>query len=392
MKTFVDERGTMLFNFYDPPFEVKQSFTSLNHKNVLRGLHFSPYEKYITVTYGSIFDVIVSPSGDVKTYHLKGGDAIYVPSNHGHGYFCFEDTCINYFLGGKYDPNLEKNCHWKDPTLKIEWPKESKRAIVSEKDKSNGPFKPIDILVLGSNGFIGSELLKYIPGSVGSSTRLKYIEEELEIIKPKYVISAAGISGKPTIDWCETHKDETTYTNLTEQLQLIHICKKHGIHLTIIGSASIYDGHKYFSEDDEPNNHTMFYSRMRILLEDVIKNVYLNDVLYLRVMYPLSGNGHEKCFLEKLKTRKDNIHNTSVSLTVIPSLFPDITKLLSKKVTGIFNFTNHGSISLDKILDIFGIAYTVSGEKSNRGECKLDTTKLEQHFSVDTIFDALNKM
>ena len=392
MKTFTDERGTMFFNFFDPPFEIKQCFTSLNHKNVLRGMHFSPYEKFITLTSGHVLDVVVSPEGLVKYYTLKTGDCLHVPANHGHGYFCFEETTINYFLAGVYDHKLEKNCHWKDPTLKIEWPDESKYAIVSEKDESNELFKPIETLILGSSGFLGSELLKYIPNSVGTTRRLEDIGEELSFIKPKYVVSAAGISGKPTINWCESHKEETTHTNLTEQLQLIHTCKKLGIHLTILGSAFVYEGEKYFTEEDKPNNHEMFYSHTRILLEDVIKSVHSNDVLYLRIIYPLSGNGHEKCFLEKLKSRKNNIHNANVSLTVIPSLFPTINGLIKQKLTGIFNFTNEGSTTLSQILIAFDVKHTISNEKSNRGECKLDVSKLQKHTSVENIPDALNKI
>jgi len=136
----------------------------------------------------------------------------------------------------------------------------------------------------------------------------------------------------------------------------------------------------------------MFYSHTRILLEDVIKSVHSNDVLYLRIIYPLSGNGHEKCFLEKLKSRKNNIHNANVSLTVIPSLFPTINGLIRQKLTGIFNFTNEGSTTLSQILITFNVKHTISNEKSNRGECKLDVSKLQKHMSVENIFDALNKI
>ena len=391
MKLYSDERGEMIFNFDEPPFKVEQSFTSTNHKNVLRGMHFSPYKKYVSVVSGRILDVIVSPNGNVNTYELKQGDSILVDEHHGHGYFCFEDSQITYFLGGKYDPTLEKNCHWLDPHLNIKWPKQSKHAIVSDKDKSNPLFKPVETLVLGSNGFLGQQLLKYIPGSVGSTTKLYDIESELKFMKPKNVISAAGISGKPTVDWCETHKDETVYTNLTQQLHLIQVCKNMGIHLTILGSALVYDGEKYFTEEDTPNYDRLFYSKVRIMLENIIREVYQNDTLYLRLIYPVTGDGNPKCFANKIKSRKSNIHDTTVSLTVVPSLFPQITRLVKNKTTGILNFTNDGSITLGKILDILGEKYTISEEKSNRGECKMDTVKLKSYIDVEHVTDALHQ-
>ena len=78
MTIFSDERGDMIFNFSTAPFKIEQSFTSLNNKNVLRGIHFSPYKKYVTVVSGRIVDVVVSPDGSVNMYELKAGDSILI--------------------------------------------------------------------------------------------------------------------------------------------------------------------------------------------------------------------------------------------------------------------------------------------------------------------------
>lgn len=387
-RAYTDQRGEIVFSFDQPPFKIEQSFTSFNHKNVIRGMHFSPYKKFVTVTNGRILDVIVNPDGSTVMYELKTGDSILVDENHGHGYFCFEDSTITYYLGGKFDPIKEKNCHWKDPTLNIKWPENSKYAIVSEKDDTNPLFKPVETLVLGSRGFLGRQLLKHIPNSVGTNTRLENIKQELEFIKPKYVVSAAGISGKPTIQWCETHKEETIHTNLTQQLHLIEVCRNLDIHLTLIGSAQVYDGDAYFTEEDLPNFKDTFYSYTRVLLEDVIRNVYHQNVLYLRVVYPVTFDGDERCFIEKMKRRRHNVHDTRVSLTIVPSLFPKISELFHSKVTGILNFTNDGSISLKEILDN---DCTVSNEKSNRGECKMDVSKLKQFVHVENVKSVLKK-
>jgi dTDP-4-dehydrorhamnose 3,5-epimerase-like enzyme/dTDP-4-dehydrorhamnose reductase len=389
MKIYSDERGDMVFSFNEPPFKVEQSFTSTNHKNVLRGIHFSPYKKYITLVSGKIMDVVVSPDGTVQTYQLKSGDSLVINENHGHGYFCYEDSQIIYFLGGRFDPLLEKNCHWKDPTLNIQWPTESVHAIVSSKDRLNSLFKPIETLVLGSNGFLGKQLLKYIPNSIGSSTRLENIDAELKFLKPRYVVSAAGISGKPTVMWCEDHKEETIHVNLTQQLHLIEVCKNLDIHLTIIGSAQVYDGEGFFTEDDKPNFDTLFYSHTRILLENIIRDVYTTHVLYLRVVYPVTFDGNERCFLQKMRNRTHNVHDTRVSLTLVPSLFPKIKTLLDQRVTGIMNFTNDGCVSLRELLDIFDEKYSISNETSDRGECKLDVSRLKNIVNVDDVKSVL---
>ena len=390
MRTFVDERGEILFNIDKPPFDIKQCFTSKNKKYTLRGLHCSPYPKYITVNSGKIFDVVVKPDGTYDAYILDAHSTLLIEKNCAHGYFCFEESEVVYFLGGTFDPALEKSYHWNDPTLHIEWPMEVAHAVISKKDSSNPLFKPIESVILGSNGYMGTHLLKYIPNSIGIQTRLEdtaTLRKQLQFIKPKYVISSAGITGKPTVDWCETHKEETFFTNVTCQLQLIQLCKNLNIHLTVIGSGAVFDGNKLFTERDEPNFEGTFYSRARVILERAIQETYINDVLYLRVIYPISGDGDPRCFLEKLKTRTGNIHDTRVSVTIIPSLFPKLYSVIQQAPMGILNFVNDDTISLSEMLNIFNIKHTVSMQKSNRGKCCLDCSKLKNYIHVDKTND-----
>jgi len=388
MRTFTDDRGEIIFNIDKPPFEIKQCFSSINHTHVLRGLHCSPYPKFITVNRGKIFDVVVQPDGSYDAYILKSGDSLLIEANCAHGYFCYEESEVLYFLGNTYEPSLEKNYIWNDPILNIQWPRESENAIISKKDLSNETFKKIDAVILGPNGYIGKHLLKHIPNSMGLNTRLEHLDElkkYLNILKPKNVISAAGISGKPTIDWCESHKAETIFTNVTCQLQLIHLCKELGIHLTIIGSGAVYNGNKLFTEEDEPTFKGTFYSRARVVLEDIIRSTYTQDVLYLRVLYPITGDGDHRCFVEKLKSRRANIHDTKVTVSVLPSLLPKLPQLLHQKVTGILNFVNDDVISLPDLLRKENIEHTVSSEKTNRGTCCLDTTQLKKFIEVDSV-------
>jgi hypothetical protein len=35
------------------------------------------------------------------------------------------------------------------------------------------------------------------------------MEQEIDRIKPTHVIVAAGLTGRPNVDWCETHQEET---------------------------------------------------------------------------------------------------------------------------------------------------------------------------------------
>ena len=122
---------------------------------------------------------------------------------------------------------------------------------------------------------------------------------------------------------------------------------------------------------------------------DVIQSSYANDVLYLRILYPISNDGNPKCFLSKLKTRVNSIHDVDVCITVVPSLFRELPKLLEKNITGILNFVNEGSIKLNEILDIFDIKYNLTKFDNTRGKCILDTTELAKHIKVENVFHSI---
>ena len=388
---YEDERGQNVFHFSHAPFVIVQAFTSHNKRGVLRGFHRSPYSKHVTCLSGSIFDVVIQPDWvGFQTYNLKPGDSVLIPPNHAHGFYCLEPSSLTYCLEGEFVASKDINIHWRDPHLQIPWPLLFDEPIVSLKDQANPFLKPFDTIVLGGKGYIGSELLQYVPRSVGLDLRLEdpaKLRKELLFLRPKHLICAAGISGKPTIDWCENHAEETLFVNVTCQLNVMHLCKELNIHLTIIGSGGVY-GDGIYSERDKPNLTNKVYSRLRIVLEEMLE--FYPDVLYLRVLYPLAGTGHDKCFLTKLKTRSNSIHDTKVCITVIPSLFPLLQSLLDMRLSGVYNFVNQGQVSLTKIFDIFGeTEYKVVPFDGSRGACELTTEKLAQKICVENVEVAL---
>ena len=55
---FVDDRGEL--KFINSCTNTQQQFLSINHKNVIRGIHCSPYGKIIICLKGKIIDYIIS--------------------------------------------------------------------------------------------------------------------------------------------------------------------------------------------------------------------------------------------------------------------------------------------------------------------------------------------
>ena len=107
------------------------------------------------------------------------------------------------------------------------------------------------------------------------------------------------------------------------------------------------------------------YCRYRVMLEQVIRRVYVKDILYLRLIYPCTFDGHPKCFFQKMLGRTSNVNNVSVSLTVVPDLFPLLPRIIEeKRATGIINFVSKGAVKLPALLDAAGLKHTVASTSS----------------------------
>lgn len=383
IQNFVDVRGEL--KFIPNNSNIKQQFLSINHKNVIRGIHCSPYGKIITCIKGKCIDYIINLQDLThKKYILTENSKVYVPPNFGHMFVTVEeDTQILYQLEGIFDPVKEININYRDPFLNLDIPWDIDY-ILSEKDMKNQFVKDLDYIILGGNGFLGSYTCKVMDSLnknyIKLNTRLENIElllKQLSVLKPKYVICAAGISGKPTVQWCENNKEETFLVNYTLQLELASMCKNLDMHLTIYGSGLIYNNEGLYNEKDKPNKDDLYYSRVRIMLENELegRNMFTN-VLYLRILYPISGDGHEKCFLSKLKTRLNTVHDVKINSTILPNLIPNMFLLIENRTTGIVNFVNPGLISIPELIMNTDNKLDFKIVHKNYNNPELDTKKL----------------
>lgn len=90
--------------------------------------------------------------------------------------------------------------------------------------------------------------------------------------KPTHVLNAAGLTGRPNVDWCETHKLETIRANVIGCLNLADVCNTHNIHMTYYGTGCIFhydedfpvDSGKGFKESDKPNFTGSYYSHTKV--------------------------------------------------------------------------------------------------------------------------------
>lgn len=88
------------------------------------------------------------------------------------------------------------------------------------------------------------------------------------------MFNAAGVTGQPNVDWCETHKPETIRTNVVGTLALADVCREHGLLMMNYATGCIFeydDTHPLgsgigFKEVDQPNFTGSFNSKAKAMV------------------------------------------------------------------------------------------------------------------------------
>lgn len=373
MALLVNDCRGLTFSTKALQFEPKEILVSVSQTNVFRGFHQSPYRKAVYVVTGKIVDFWYDPVMK-ETFQnvVSSGGCIQVPAGALHGFFALEPCTLLYALEQPYRAEVDNCIHWSSPDLPFDYaqlPVPLTMAIISSKDQGAPFLKQSDYLLIGYTGFLGSytdRVLRECGLSV-YSTNLRLDDTEgigalIKRTRCRYVICAAGISGRPTVAWCESNEKETFRVNLLQVLNLVELTERAGVHLTVFGSALVYeppaDGYE-LDEAAPPTLTRLVYTRLRIALESHLR--HYSHVLYLRMIYPVLGDGHAKCFLTKMRGRVAAVDNVQVALTVMPSLFPLLPELIERRVVGSLNFVNSGTVGLPEFLHRFGVECEPAG-------------------------------
>lgn len=281
------------------------------------------------------------------------------------------------------------------------------------------------ILYFGAKGWIGQKLVKifeeYGYKVYCSQSRLENresVEKEIIDLNPDYIFNSAGITGRPTVDWCEENKEETIRSNVLGLLNLVDVAFIHNIHVTNLATGCIYqydEAHQLgsnigFTEDEEPNFSGSFYSKTKILAEKLILN-YPN-ILNLRLRMPISSDLHPRSFIGKI-IRYKKLLDFPNSMSILDDLLPLVPIMLERGLTGNYNFVNPGVISHNQIMELYKIYinpdhyyenYTTEEQnkilKAPRSNCELDASRLLIEFpnipsiqnSIIKVFEKIKKL
>ncbi|KAK7853039.1 trifunctional UDP-glucose 4,6-dehydratase/UDP-4-keto-6-deoxy-D-glucose 3,5-epimerase/UDP-4-keto-L-rhamnose-reductase RHM1-like [Quercus suber] len=264
----------------------------------------------------------------------------------------------------------------------------------------------LKFLIYGRTGWIGGLLGKIcekqgIPFEYGRG-RLQersQILADIQTVKPTHVFNAAGVTGRPNVDWCETHKPETIRTNVVGTLTLADVCRENNLLMMNYATGCIFEfdaAHPLgsgigFKEEDKPNFTGSFYSKTKAMVEELLREY--DNVCILRVRMPISSDlGNPRNFITKI-TRYNKVVDIPNSMTILDELLPISVEMAKRNCRGIWNFTNPGVVSHNEILEMYKnyiepnfkwVNFTLEEQAkvivAPRSNNELDASKLKKEF------------
>jgi len=104
------------------------------------------------------------------------------------------------------------------------------------------------VLIFGSRGYLGKQFHEAYPEAITTHADImnqSEVRSALDLNFPDIVINAAGKTGRPNVDWCEDHKQETLRSNVTAPLMLCDELMKRNIDFVHISSGCMYQNGEF---------------------------------------------------------------------------------------------------------------------------------------------------
>jgi dTDP-4-dehydrorhamnose reductase len=304
------------------------------------------------------------------------------------------------------------------------------------------------ILLLGATGYIGEAFARELhsrklPFTALSRSSVDYsrfdvLLKYLQTVRPAFLINAAGYTGKPNVDACETARADTLQGNTLLPQTIAQACAATATPWGHVSSGCIFSGAKVsiggqlcaekdlirpdlqqivadhrgdihgFTETDEPNFSfrqppCSFYSGTKALGEEAIAGLGHSYIWRLRIPFDEFDNARN--YLTKVQRYPkvyDNVNSISHRADFVNACL-DLWQL--RAPFGIYNVTNTGWVTTREVIHYIERIlkparpfefwandeefYRVAA-KTPRSNCVLDTTKLlASGVKIRSVADAL---
>jgi dTDP-4-dehydrorhamnose reductase len=249
------------------------------------------------------------------------------------------------------------------------------------------------VFTLGA-GFVSEHLPYHVVNHrISSPDDIGHI---INTLKPDVLVNCIGKTGRPNVDWCESHKEETATGNTALPIMLADACGKHSIHLVQIGSGCIYFGPSpckgHISSTPDPGwreddfaNPKSFYSKSKYACDLMLGQ--MNHVTTLRIRMPISTKDNPRNLINKLRGYSKVIDIPN-SMTFMDDLTRCVDWAIQGRHTGIYHVTNPQPITAARIMKEYQkyvpehtFSYITEAELdqmtiAKRSNCILSTQKL----------------
>lgn len=213
----------------------------------------------------------------------------------------------------------------------------------------------MSLLVFGP-GYLGHRLERSLPGAVLSKVDItdeSAVRAELARVKPRAVVNAAGKTGTPNVDWCESHPLETVRSNVVGALALAKVCQEQDVHLVHLASGCIFYGPSPapggWREDDFANPIPV-YSRSKYAADLALST--LPNVAIARLRMPIDGAPGPRNLITKL-VGYPKVIDVENSVTVVDDLLAVVAALIERRATGVFHVVNPGTMRHRDLLALY---------------------------------------
>lgn len=213
------------------------------------------------------------------------------------------------------------------------------------------------ILILG-NGYLGNRA-KETWGDEATliKDRITSVEQVKALIaehQPDALFNAAGVTGKPNVDWCEDHPIENMKGNTILPLMLAEACNTTDTYMLHLATGCIFYGPSEHEDgvwnEDDFANPVATYSRAKYAA-DLVLSTFPNIGL-ARLRMPIDSFPCSQNLIDKI-AHYPNVIDVENSATIVPDLLDACYQLMEKKGTGIFHCTNPGTIKHREILALY---------------------------------------
>ena len=265
------------------------------------------------------------------------------------------------------------------------------------------------VILLGGSGYVGLAYQKLftrlgVPFRNLARKQVDYTDSHqladlLAESGAEFLINAAGYTGKPNVDACESDKAECLFGNAVLPGRVQAACERAGVPWGHVSSGCIFSGERPggggFREEDAPNfsfrtNHCSFYSGTKALGEEVLAGAENCFVWRLRI--PFNQFDSPRNYLTKVMTYA-RLLEAANSLSQLDDFVRTTFECWQRRVPfGTYNVTNPGRVTTREVVDLIrasGVSdkafeffsdedeFMRLAAKTPRSNCVLDTAKLQ---------------